>query len=112
MFVAFLPFPTGILGRYGNTFFAVAFYTAIQVSTGLLLALRWDHASRGHRLVGPDLDPGIIQAQATRILSTPLIFALSLGIAFINSLAGQLSWFLVLIVPRPLRHFMRDHHDD
>lgn len=101
MFVAFLPFPTGILGRYGNTFFAVVFYVVIQITIGLLLTLLWDHATRGHRLVDPDLDPRLVREQLSRNLAVPLIFALSLGVAAINSTAGKLFWLLVLAI-RPI----------
>lgn len=112
MFVAFLPFPTGILGRYGDTFFAVAFYVAIQACTGLLLALLWDHASRGHRLIDPDLPQGAIRAQTARILTVPLVFVLSLGIARIDTTAGQVSWALLLFIPRVVRRIMRATDDD
>jgi uncharacterized membrane protein len=101
MFVAFLPFPAGMLGRYGDTFFAVVFYVVIQITIGLLLTLLWDHATRGHRLVDPDLDPRLIREQLSRNLGVPIIFAISLGVAAINATAGKLFWLLVLAI-RPI----------
>jgi uncharacterized membrane protein len=45
MTVAYLPFPTALLGEHGNTTAAAALYGAGP--TGLLLALLWAYASHG-----------------------------------------------------------------
>jgi uncharacterized membrane protein len=112
MFIAFLPFPTGILGRYGDTFFATTFYIAFQVVIGLLLALLWTHATRGHRLVDPDLDSRVIRVQTARLLAMPVIFALSIGVAAFNANAGKFFWLLFLAARPIIARIARNVPDD
>jgi TMEM175 potassium channel family protein len=56
MCVAFLPFPTSLLGEYGDQQLVVAIYAGILAVTRLLLTAVWWYATNGHRLVDPDLD--------------------------------------------------------
>ena len=103
MFVAFLPFPTSVLGRY-RTPFAVSFYAASVAAVGLMDALLWIYVAFRHRLVDPDLDPRIIRFHTARLLASVVIFLASIPIAiFIDPSVGMLSWLLNV----PLRPFFR-----
>lgn len=95
MFVAFIPFPTALLGEYGDLQFPAIFYAGILVVVGLLYIALWRHATIHHRLVSPDLDPKIIRYSTARSLSTVVIFLVSIPISFINPTIATLCWGLV-----------------
>jgi len=73
----------------------------------LVLTL-WLYATRGHRLVRPDLDARLIQHHALRAASVPLVFLISIGIARVNPLAAELSWCLIGVAVVVLRWIYAD----
>src|SRR4029079_1924071 len=60
MVIAFMPFPAAILGQYGATQTAITIYAGTLIVAGSLYGNLWRYASRGHRLVDPNLSPSII----------------------------------------------------
>jgi uncharacterized membrane protein len=110
MSVAWLPYPTSIVGRYANSSSGVKFgdqqiavmlYTVSVIITGLLLALVWIYASRGHRLISINLSPRFIRFYTLRLLVPSALFLLSLGLAFFNPVLTSTVWWLVVLV-RPV----------
>jgi TMEM175 potassium channel family protein len=87
--VAFLPYPTGILGRYGgHSTAAVVLYAAtVLVAAFISTAMRRHATSAG--LVARSLAPD----QPTLV---KVVFLLSIPIAFISPLAAMLSWLLLV----------------
>jgi uncharacterized membrane protein len=98
MFVAFLPFPTALLGTYPARQITVSFYAGSVAALGMVRWLMWQYAARSHRLVDKNLDEKFIAQVARRALISPAIFALSIGIAFFNPMLAMLSWWLVAAV--------------
>ena len=49
MFVASMPFPTGLVVRYGQERIAVIIYAATLIAAGLMLDLIWWYATRDRR---------------------------------------------------------------
>src|SRR2546421_8616378 len=49
LLIAFLPFPTSLLGRYGDTSIITAFYAATLSTVSLIYILLWWYASSHHR---------------------------------------------------------------
>ncbi len=95
MVVAFIPFPSSLISKYpGQT--ATIFYALTMIVGEFLLGLIWWYASRNNRLT--DLDLKQRQRQFINPIATALIFALSIGIAFISPDIAKLSWFLILPV--------------
>ncbi len=110
MFVASMPFPTGLIIQYSNQQTAVVVYAGVLVLAGISLDLIWWYASRNHRLVEPDLDSDLIAFVHRRILMAPMIYLLSIGVSFISPAAARLVAMivaLIYIVPNPLDHY---HH--
>ena len=69
MCVAFLPFPSSLLGEYGGQLVPVEIYAGSVAATGLSLGGMWWYATRGRRLTDGDLDPRLIrQVMAERHL--------------------------------------------
>lgn len=110
MSVAFLPVSTIVLGDYGSQSVAVIFYASSLTITGLFIILIWWYASSDHRLVDKHLDPLLIREHAERSFIGPIIFLLSIGIAFFQPLLAEFIWLLtapvILIHNRIYRHRM------
>ena len=102
MGVAFVPFPTAVLSEFG-TRTATILYALTMAVLGLISAALWRHASGRDSLI----DPRISRRQQHRELVSPLltsgIFALSIGIAFIDVGIARLSWLLLIPVLRLVR---------
>ena len=95
--ISFIPFPTDLLGEYGQLRFAVIFYAASLGLARLLLALVWWYIVSGPIRTSDDLDPGLANFHFLRSLAIPAIFFLSNGIAFFSPNAAVASWVLLIV---------------
>jgi len=95
--ISFIPFPTDLLGEYGELRFAVIFYAASLGLARLLLALVWWYIVSGPIQTSDDLDPGLANYHFLRSLAIPAIFFLSIGIAFFSPNAAMASWVLLVV---------------
>ena len=59
--IAFLPFPTSVVGEHVSDPVAQQFYLGSLLVTGLAMWALWWYMSSGHRLVDPDLSPRVIR---------------------------------------------------
>ncbi|HXY72511.1 MAG TPA: TMEM175 family protein [Actinomycetota bacterium] len=91
--VAFLPFPTAVLGRYGGEV-ATIFYAAAMAVTGLLSGYITLYAYRGHRLIDPDVDDRLIRHWIQRAFLPPAVFLASIPIALGSPKIAQYVWLL------------------
>jgi uncharacterized membrane protein len=106
MAVAFLPFPTSLLGEYGGQQVSVAVYaTNAAVASLLLSAISW-YAVSGHRLVAEDLDEEEARLRWLQGLAVPVVFLASIGVSFLSPMAAMYSW-LLLAVTDPLVRRLR-----
>jgi uncharacterized membrane protein len=95
MFVAFLPFPTAMLGSYPAQQFTVTLYAGCLASMGFVRAGLWWYASRNFRLIDRNLDSRTIARLNRRGLLVPMIFLLSIVVAIFNPLVAMWSWGIV-----------------
>jgi uncharacterized membrane protein len=95
--ISFIPFPTDLLGEYGELRFAVIFYAASLALARLLLALVWWYVFSGPIQTSDELDRGLATYHLLRSLAIPAIFLLSIGIAFISPNAAIASWVLLVV---------------
>lgn len=96
MSVAFVPFPTALLGAYGDQELVVIIYGVNVVVTRLILLALWVYATTGHRLVEPRLEPGAIRL-LTRLIAAPIaIYVLSTALCVVST---KLSIALFVAVP-------------
>jgi len=126
--VAFLPFPTALLGQYGHSRLAVVIYGLSLVVTGLVLDSMRAYATRGRRLVHHDLPDEVVRSGRRRNLRGPAIYALAIGIALLPFSVGPVdgpACALALYIVVPLtyilpgridrywasRHDSTDHHN-
>jgi len=108
MAVAFLPFPTSLLGEYSREQVSVVIYaTNAAVASLLLSAISW-HAMRGRRLVSPDHDDEEQKLRRLQGLAVPVVFLASIGVSFFSPMAAIYSW-LLLSVTDPIIRWVRSH---
>ena len=96
LFIAVMPFPTAIMGRYGDQTLAVVIYADILGTTGLFMWLMWWYAIR-HQLLTPSLDRQSASRLRWRAFLTPAVFFLSIPIAFWQPVLAQISWGLIWV---------------
>jgi uncharacterized membrane protein len=94
LFIALMPFFSGVEGQYGTVPLAVMAYSLEVAATGASFALLWWYASYRHRLVDPDLDPAFIRTRNLSIIVNPLVFFLAALFALLNPLLSVLTWWL------------------
>jgi uncharacterized membrane protein len=98
MFVAFVPFPTSLLGEYGDHQLPVAIYAgALAIGRLLLTAIHW-YSTRDDRLGGEPQNPGEVRFYLIRGLAMPVIFLLSIGVSFFSVGAAIWSWVVMIVV--------------
>lgn len=90
--VAFLPFPTNLIGRWVNLSAAVVLYAVTNlVAGGALFVMRW-HADRSGLLAR---EPALERRRRLAISSVaPIGFAASIPIALVDASLAALSWLL------------------
>ena len=110
MFTAFLPFPTALLGEYGDQQLVVAIYAGSFAITRLLLTAVWWYATSSHRLVDDGLDLDTIRAFRVRGLAIPVVLLISIVVSFFSVEAAVYSWLLLFGVDIVVLRVLRRYH--
>jgi uncharacterized membrane protein len=92
--VAFLPFPTSVVGEHASDPVAQQFYFGSLLVTGLAMWALWWYMSSGHRLVDPDLSPRVIRRH--HLLSAGVPASVVLLMVLVASGVGRIISPLVL----------------
>lgn len=82
MTVAFLPFPTALLGDYGGLVPTV-FYAASMATTGALLYALWWYVSRDEAVLVSEMNPRRARYYRLQYLLTPVSFGVSIPVALL-----------------------------
>jgi uncharacterized membrane protein len=93
-FVAFLPYPTEVLGTFGGRPIAAVFYAASVAAASSASAAAYWYASGPGKLVRPGTDPALLRLARVRYLSAPLFFLLTIPIAVVSAYAAEAIWAL------------------
>src|SRR5258708_1526278 len=97
LLIAFLPFPTAVLGRNQQDSLAAVLYALTLAVSNLLFAATWWHASHGRRLVRSDLSPQLVRLRFYRTLGGTFVFLLSIPIALWQPIAAEIVWSVFLV---------------
>ena len=100
LFVAFLPFPTAVLGLHIGSPAAAVLYAASMVLLSGASAGCWWYASRPGRLLRPEVSRNKIRGVRARTLSAPLLFAATVPIALVAPYVAEILWFCTFPVGR------------
>jgi TMEM175 potassium channel family protein len=100
MFVAFLPFPTAVLGSHGGSPAAAILYATSVILASMASAAYWWYASGRGRLLRPDAGRARVRALRARGLSGPVLFTLTLPIALFAPYVAEITWILVFPLTR------------
>jgi uncharacterized membrane protein len=94
-FIAFLPFPTALLGNYFENPLSVAIYAgAVAVVSGMEV-VQFRHAHR-HGLLARPLTPEVFRWGVLLSLSPVIFFVASMPVAFLNTTLAIATWFLAV----------------
>lgn len=93
--IGFVPFPTAVIGEYGNRVGTI-FYAAAMAMTGLTFALVWWYANAQGRLVVRPLPTPQFRLVWLRILWMPFVFLLSIPVALWSPDAAKYVWLSIL----------------
>ena len=98
-FIAFLPFPTGLLFEHTtgpSPWAPTVFYAGCMAGAGLAELAIWLYASSHHLLT--DRTPPVLRKTVTlRLLVAPIVFLLSIPIAFYSTNLATYFWALIAV---------------
>jgi uncharacterized membrane protein len=90
--IAFLPFPTALLGAYvrdggSNSHIAAAVYSTTMAGIGIAFAGLWWHLGRCPELLVDGIPPENLRRATLRSLVGPAVYTATIGLAFISAAA-------------------------
>jgi uncharacterized membrane protein len=94
LFIVVIPFSTSLISLYRSTL-AVVVYAGLMACAGYMYVFLRIYTSHNHRLISRRHIAIAIRRDILLSLIMPVWFTLSIGIAFFNILASQLSWGVV-----------------
>lgn len=96
--VVLIPFPTNLLGEYGGRSDPVVLY-AFVIGTASLLSWLMLRYALAQQHIDPDSIPAAHEA-ARGTLEPAVVFLVSIPIGLVSPQAAQISWLMLLLVPR------------
>src|SRR5579864_5181639 len=98
MWIAFLPFPTHVLGeqlgKHGEQA-AMSFYSGTFLAGTLVFNALWRYPASGRRLLGSQADPWLVEVISRSYNRGPLLYVIDFALSF---LSAPLSLALFLLV--------------
>ena len=101
MCVAFIPFPTALIGEYVDQPIAIVVYGLTVTASSVMLLLLWTYATTNHRLVDPELPPALIKRVKGQMWLAPPVYLVAIAFAYVNL------WLSFLLFAALQVHYMR-----
>ncbi len=100
LWTALLPFPTALMARYldagtHDAHVAAAVYSANLFLAAVAFSLVWAHAVRHGRLIAAPMDPRDERRSLIRFSSGTVVYALTVGLAFVSAPVTLAVQFLI-----------------
>jgi uncharacterized membrane protein len=105
MFIALIPFSTGVLGRYFSEQFSIVLYAINIIVIGILSYFHWWYVNF-HRLVYKNTTPAINSTIKKSIILVPITALISIVISFFN-----LGFSLVIYSVIPIYYIFLSRYD-
>ncbi len=96
--IAFLPYPTSLLSVAGDQVAAVVFYAGWVALAGLAESAIWLYACWVPGLLTPETPAWLRRYYAYRLLRVPLVFALSIPLAFARPTLVPYTWLTIVLL--------------
>jgi len=93
--VAFLPFPTALIGQYSNSQFAVILYAASMFLTSSCMSLIGWHAAHAAGLVRSEAARRRLRDGRIRGLTLQAVCLVSVAVSFVTLTGAMLCWALI-----------------
>ncbi len=97
LFIVIIPFSTSVLSDFHGQL-PVIIYAANMACAGFAATGTWLYATRNHRLVAENLSGIFIKRGIISRLVPPIIFLLSIGVAFFDATIAQFSWVSIGVI--------------
>ena len=106
--IAFLPYPTALLFA-GTTKQPAApvFYASCVAAAGLMELVIWLYATHTKGLVPDSISPAFRRYELAQLLPVPVVFLLSIPVAFIAPGVAPFTWILLVPIGRILPRIVR-----
>ncbi len=98
LFVIILPAAAAVLGRYPTAPLAIICFGVNSALLGLSSWLAWSHAIGGGRLLDAEADPNLVAMISRLWFSTPVVFFLTIPLAFVNVFLVYMLWLILPIL--------------
>ena len=98
MTIGLVPFSTALLGEYYRVPVAAAAYGANMMALGLILQLHWWYATRGRRLVSPDLEESFVRSVSHVILLGPAVYVVAMLLGWVSTTLALVLFLLVNLI--------------
>jgi uncharacterized membrane protein len=97
MFIVLVPFSTSLVGEYGGSTTAEAFFALNMIIIALLFRVNWLYAKKNHRLIKSDVSEEIIKDITRRSSLFIAVAVLALILAFFIPHWSSLAYLLIPI---------------
>ena len=109
-FIAFLPFPTALLGAYFDNPLSVVIYaTCVGIISGLEVVM-YRHAHRGG-LMRRSLPEDVYRWSASMALAPLVFFVISIPVAFLSTTVAVILWFGAIPFDRVIERYKPKNAD-
>lgn len=105
--IAFLPYPTSLLGGTGSDRVSTIFYAICISCAGLVELAVWLYASQVKDLLVPGTSAAVRRYIALRVARIPVVFLLSIPVALVSAQLATYFWILVAVLGTALGRFAR-----
>jgi uncharacterized membrane protein len=103
--IVFIPFPSAVLGRYGDQAVAAVFYAATLAATGVVSVVITVYVDRrGLARPGAEAVPGLRMVRST---IAPVAFLASIPLALVSPNAAEWSWVSLFVLNLALNRVAR-----
>jgi uncharacterized membrane protein len=96
MTVVFIPWPTSLLGHFGDRVIVWDIYACSMAAIGFAVTALWWYGS-GDRGLADGVTPQLRRYYAIRALIQPTVFLLSVPLAAVSLVAGQYAWIAIFV---------------
>ena len=108
-FITIFPFVASVLGTHMGNPDAVALYAACFAVIGVIEYLIGRHAFKRSLLVQEDLNPRFLFIFTVFSLTTPVVFVISIALAYISPYLAEGLWMLLLFIRSGFRFYYRNN---